>query len=220
MLEQQFTQRCVQATAAADARRSTLGHVEAALEAREAELHEVWEAIRQHTSELQSGAQLTAEMLQPDPRLLVSCHNSPGKPTPVAPAADASQTFTYLSTFVLLTLFMSCYNKPFMAILSFGAVSLLNICRCCLCEAGCALHLYARNTCFPICASVFANTVADQVGQLPLQKSTVHLIITCMAVIWGCQYEHARNHAYCYQSSSTHAGEGRTRKAFSAGHAP
>lgn len=51
--------------------RSTLSHVEAALEAREAELHEVWDAVRQQAAELQSTGQLTAEMLQPDPNLLV-----------------------------------------------------------------------------------------------------------------------------------------------------
>ena len=46
--------------------RATLTHVEAALESREAELHESWHALRLQAAELQSDAELTSEMLQPD----------------------------------------------------------------------------------------------------------------------------------------------------------
>lgn len=63
---------CAQALAAAEAMRATLSHVESALEARESELHDMWQAVRQQAADLQSGAQVTAEMLQPDPNLLVS----------------------------------------------------------------------------------------------------------------------------------------------------
>lgn len=46
--------------------RATLTHVEAALESREAELHESWHALRLQAAELQSDAELTSDMLQPD----------------------------------------------------------------------------------------------------------------------------------------------------------
>ena len=56
----------MQARAAAEAMRATLSHVEAALEAREAELHDSWHALRLQASELQSEVELTADMLHPD----------------------------------------------------------------------------------------------------------------------------------------------------------
>ena len=62
----------MQATAAAEAMRSTLSHVEAALETRESELHDMWRAVQQQAAGLQSGVQSTAELLQPDTNLLVS----------------------------------------------------------------------------------------------------------------------------------------------------
>ena len=46
--------------------RATLSHVEAALEAREAELHDSWHALRLQAADLQSDSELTPEMLQPD----------------------------------------------------------------------------------------------------------------------------------------------------------
>ena len=55
-----------QAREAAEAMRATLSHVEAALESREAELHESWHALRLQAADLQSDAELTPEMLQPD----------------------------------------------------------------------------------------------------------------------------------------------------------
>ena len=57
---------CLQARAAAEAMRATLSHVEAALEAREAELHDSWHALRLQAADLQSESELTPEMLQPD----------------------------------------------------------------------------------------------------------------------------------------------------------
>ncbi len=56
----------VQARAAAEAMRATLSHVEAALEAREAELHDSWHALRLQAADLQSESELTPETLQPD----------------------------------------------------------------------------------------------------------------------------------------------------------
>jgi len=56
----------VQARAAAEAMRATLSHVEAALEAREAELHDSWHALRLQAADLQSESELTPDMLQPD----------------------------------------------------------------------------------------------------------------------------------------------------------
>ena len=56
----------VQARAAAEAVRATLSCVEAALEAREAELHDSWHALRVQAADLQSESELTPEMLQPD----------------------------------------------------------------------------------------------------------------------------------------------------------
>ena len=46
--------------------RATLSHVEAALESREAELHDSWQALRLQAADLQADAELTPEMLQPD----------------------------------------------------------------------------------------------------------------------------------------------------------
>ena len=46
--------------------RATLSHVEAALEAREAELHDSWHALRLQAADLQSDSELTPDMLQPD----------------------------------------------------------------------------------------------------------------------------------------------------------
>ena len=46
--------------------RATLSHVEAALEAREAELHDSWHALRLQVADLQSDSELTPDMLQPD----------------------------------------------------------------------------------------------------------------------------------------------------------
>lgn len=57
--------------------RATLAHVEAALEGREAELHDSWHALRQQAEELQSHAELTPEMLQPDASARVSWPSSP-----------------------------------------------------------------------------------------------------------------------------------------------
>lgn len=46
--------------------RATLAHVEAALEGHEAELRDSWHALRQQAEQMQSHAELTPEMLQPD----------------------------------------------------------------------------------------------------------------------------------------------------------
>ena len=59
--------------------RASVAHVEAALEGREAELHDSWQALRQQASELQSDVELTSEMLQPDASVRVSA------PPPYAP---------------------------------------------------------------------------------------------------------------------------------------
>jgi cell division protein FtsB len=56
----------LQARAAAEAMRATLSQVEAALEAREAELHDSWHALRLQAADLQSDSELTPKMLQPD----------------------------------------------------------------------------------------------------------------------------------------------------------
>ncbi len=56
----------VQARAGAEAMRATLTHVEAALEAREAELHDSWHALRVQLAELQPDSEVTPEMLQLD----------------------------------------------------------------------------------------------------------------------------------------------------------
>ena len=56
----------LQARAASEAMRATLSHVEAALEAREAELHDSWHALRLQAADMQSDSELTPEMLQPD----------------------------------------------------------------------------------------------------------------------------------------------------------
>lgn len=61
--------------------RATLAHVEAALEGREAELHDSWHALRQQAEELQSHAELTPEMLQPDASARVG---SPPQLPPIA----------------------------------------------------------------------------------------------------------------------------------------
>ena len=61
----------VQARAAAEAMRATLSHVEAALEAREAELHDSWQALRVQAAELQSESDWTTELLQPDTSIRV-----------------------------------------------------------------------------------------------------------------------------------------------------
>ena len=58
--------------------RATLTHVEAALESREAELHESWHALRLQAAELQSDAELTSDMLQSD----VSARVSATSPAP------------------------------------------------------------------------------------------------------------------------------------------
>ena len=60
--------------------RATLTHVEAALESREAELHESWHALRLQAAELQSDAELTSEMLQPDQSARVSASPHPSTP--------------------------------------------------------------------------------------------------------------------------------------------
>ena len=66
----QFT---LQARDAAEAMRATLSHVEAALESRESELHESWHALRLQAADLQSDAELTPELLQPDASARVCC---------------------------------------------------------------------------------------------------------------------------------------------------
>ena len=71
-LHQEYDHGMLQATAAAEAMRSTLSHVETALETRESELHDMWQAVQQQAAGLQSGVQSTAELLQPDAKLLVS----------------------------------------------------------------------------------------------------------------------------------------------------
>ena len=52
---------------------ATLSHVEAALESRESELHESWHALRLQAADLQSDAELTPELLQPDASARVRC---------------------------------------------------------------------------------------------------------------------------------------------------
>ena len=52
--------------------RSTLRHVEAALEARESELHDMWQAVRRQAADLQLGAHTHADLLQADDNTLVS----------------------------------------------------------------------------------------------------------------------------------------------------
>ena len=63
--------------------RATLAHVEAALEGREAELHDSWQALRQQAAELQSDVELTSEMCQPDVSARVRA--LPPPPIPMLP---------------------------------------------------------------------------------------------------------------------------------------
>ena len=57
--------------------RSTLRHVEAALEARESELHDMWQSVRQQAADLQLGARMPADLLQADDNTLVSPRTVP-----------------------------------------------------------------------------------------------------------------------------------------------
>ena len=62
----------MQARGAAEAMRATLSHVEAALEAREAELYDSWHALRLQAADLQSGSELDLDVLHPDASVRVS----------------------------------------------------------------------------------------------------------------------------------------------------
>ncbi len=81
----------LQARAAAEAMRATLSHVEAALEAREAELHDSWHALRLQAADLQSESELSPEMLQSD-----------------ASARVGAQLMTWSSTATLTSLAEGC----------------------------------------------------------------------------------------------------------------
>ena len=67
--------------------RATLAHVETALEGREAQLHDSWQALRLQAAELQSDVELTSELLQPDVSARVGPppHAPPVFPAPPSP---------------------------------------------------------------------------------------------------------------------------------------
>ena len=75
--------------------RGTLAHVEAALEGREAELHDSWQALRQQAAELQSDVELTSEVLQLDISARVG---APPPPPPAPPHNPRSLPVSFFHT--------------------------------------------------------------------------------------------------------------------------